>query len=156
MWQPAGWMVLLLRLVVYGLALLALALVVQHGAEHAQRTVDTLRYGYPRSVSMLGYVGHGDERYLPTMMETLNLNGQIHILIFPGGDVQQLQVLEGPYVVGKDGAYVVAHPSLRDITGDGHVDLLVTIRDEVIVYVNDDGKFRPVTMEERAKLADEW
>ncbi len=154
---PLGWsMLALLRLMTYGLVLLAIGLAVQQGMELGQRKLDDIRYGYPRSVRLLGYVGHGDERYLPTVLETLNLHGQISIIVIPGGDVHALQVLEGPYIVGDDGPYAVAYPELHDVNGDGHVDLIVTVRNEALVYINENGKFRTMTMEERATLADEW
>lgn len=154
-----GWSLASLRLlrgVIYGLALVALALVVQMALTHGQRLFDDVRYGYPRRASIVGYVGHGDERYSPTFIETLNMNGQISTLVVPGGDIEQLQVLEGPYVVGSDGSYIVAQPALQDMNDDGHVDLIVTVRDEAIVYMNEDGSFRIMTMEERAELAGEW
>lgn len=147
---------LLFQSITYVLALLALVLLVQRGAESGQRLLDDVRYGVPRSVHALAYVGHGNERSMPTVLQTLNLNGQISVLVIPGGDIKQLQVLEGPYVVGSDGPYVVPYLSLRDLNSDGHVDLVVTVRNEAIVYINDSGKFRTISAEEHATLMDGW
>lgn len=147
---------LLFQIATYVLALVALVLVVQRGVVAGQRLLDDVRYGYPRSVRVLAYVGHGDERAMPTLLQTLNLRGQISVIVIPGGDVKQVQVLAGPYVVGSDGPYVVATPMLRDVNDDGHVDLVVTVRDEAIVYMNENGAFRMMTMEERATLKDGW
>jgi hypothetical protein len=147
-----------LTVLAYGLALVASLVLVQHGFQYAQRMVNSVQisHGAPLSARIVGYVGHGDERNYPTVIETYNVGGQISVLVAPGGDFRDLTVLEGPYVMGSDGPFEMARPDLRDITGDGHVDLLVTVRNETVVYVNDDGQFRLITGEERARLSGEW
>lgn len=35
----------------------------------------------------------------------------------------------------------MAIPTLADVNGDSHPDLVVTVRDEAIVYVNQKGQF---------------
>jgi hypothetical protein len=51
--------------------------------------------------------------------------------------------------VGADNRYVVPRPALADLTGDGRADLLVTVRGETLVYVQEGDGFRLVTPEER-------
>jgi hypothetical protein len=145
----------LFTVVAYGLALLALVVLLQQGLIWAQRTIDNVRYGFPRSVTIDGFVGHGESHGEPTRIITLNNHGQISILELPGGDTSRLTVLQGPYLVGRDGVYVVPKPQLRDINDDGHVDLLVTVRDEILVYLNKEGAFHALTPEERAGLVEE-
>ena len=82
-------------------------------------------------------------------MITLNIDGQISILVLPGGDAGRVQALAGPYLVGVDNRYVVPRPALADFTGDGRVDLLVTVRGETLVYVQEGDGFRLLTPEER-------
>lgn len=151
-WLGTFW----LPLLAYGLALLALVLVVERGLDIGQRTYDDMWYGFPRQVTVSDYVGHGDERSHPTVMQALNVNGQISILVLPAGNPQALQVLDGPYVVGRDGPYVVPYLDLQDVNGDTHADLLVTVREEIVVYINDDGQFRAMNEEEHALLAKGW
>jgi hypothetical protein len=139
----------------YLLALLAAGLLAQASLSWAGQQIDSLRYGFPRSGHLSGYVGHGDERTMPTHIITLNLSGQIKVLVLPGGDADAMQVLTGPYLVGRDAPYETAMPALQDLDGDGHVDLLVTVRGESIVYVNKDGRFRLITPEERTELLGE-
>ena len=117
-----------------------------------QRRLDDLRYGYPRSTQVEGFVGHAEQGGAPTHLIALNLHGQVSVLEIPGGDTTQVRPLTGPYLVGADGRYVVPHLSLRDLTGDGQVELLLQVRDEVVVYVNDAGAFRLMAPEERAQL----
>jgi hypothetical protein len=118
-----------------------------------QRRLDDLRYGFPRATQLAGLVGHGEESGEPTYLMALNLHGQVSILEVPGGDTEKLRALPGPYLVGADGAYVVPHLALEDVTGDGQPDLLLRVRDEIVVYVNENGSFRLITPAERARLA---
>ncbi len=137
---------------VYALALLALTLVVSRGLGWAQRSLDDLRYGMPRTVHLAGVVGGGDSEVSPTRFIALNIDGQVSVLVLPGGDVNRLATLPGPYVIGEDGNTAVPLLSLADLTGDGAPDLLVTIRGETVVYGNNAGTFALLTPEERARL----
>ena len=118
-----------------------------------QRRLDDLRYGFPRTTQLDGFVGHGEEGGTPTHLFALNLRRQVSILEIPGGDTGQVRVLAGPYLVGADGEYVTPHLSLEDMNGDGQADLLLQVREEIVVYINDNGSFRLITPAERALLA---
>jgi hypothetical protein len=118
-----------------------------------QRRLDDVRYGFPRTTHTEGFVGHGEESGDPTHLIALNLRGQVSILEIPGADTSKLRALPGPYLVGADGPYVVPYLSLADVTGDGQADLLLQVREEVVVYVNENGAFRLITPAERARLA---
>jgi hypothetical protein len=118
-----------------------------------QRRLDDVRYGYPRTTQIDGFVGHNEAGGEPSHLIAINLRRQISVLEIPGGDTSKVQVLPGPYLVGADGEYTVPRLSLEDLTGDGNVDLLLHVRDEVVVYVNDNGSFRLMTPAERAQLA---
>jgi hypothetical protein len=118
-----------------------------------QRRLDDLRYSFPRTTQLDGFVGHAEEGGEPTHLLALNLRGQVSILEFPGGDPAQTRALAGPYVVGADGPYVVPSLSLADVNSDGQADLLFQIREEVVVYINENGAFRLITPAERARLA---
>lgn len=121
----------------------------------SQRRFDDLRYGFPRATQLDGFVGHNEEGGDPTHLIAINLRGQVSILEIPGGDTSKLRTLPGPYLIGVDGAYVVPRLSLADITGDGQADLLLNVREEVVVYVNENGTFRIMTPAERARFAPE-
>lgn len=118
-----------------------------------QRRLDDLRYGLPRTTQLDSFVGHNEAGGEPTHLIAINLHRQISVLELPGGDASQVQVLAGPYLVGGDGDYVVPHIALDDVNGDGNVDLLLQMREEVVVYVNENGAFRLITPAERAQLA---
>lgn len=141
----------LLAASIYVLALVALAVLVQHGAAWAQARLDDLRYGNPRTVHLTAVLG-GDNAAAPTHFIGLNLNGQTSVIVLPAGDSSRLATLPGPYVIGRDGAAAVPELSLADLTGDDQADLLLTIRGEIVVYVNHEGTFTLITPEERARL----
>ena len=117
-----------------------------------QRRLDDMRYGFPRTTQIGGLVGHDEAGGEPTHLMALNLRGQISILELPGGDPAKTRAIVGPYLVGADGPYVVPHLSLQDVSGDGQVDLLLQVREETVVYINDNGTFRLITPAERARL----
>jgi hypothetical protein len=146
---PSLWMTALAYMLLLVLGYLLLTPVLGWG----QRRLDDLRYGFPRSTQVDGFVGHGEQDGEPTHLVGLNIHGQISILELPGGDASTLRTIQGPYLVGADGPYAVPMLTLQDVTDDGNVDLLVQIRDEVVVYVNENGTFRLMTPTERAQFA---
>jgi hypothetical protein len=142
------WMTALAYLLLLILGYLLLSQVVGWG----QRRLDDLRYGFPRATQVDGFVGHGEEGGQPTHLMALNLHGQISVLELPGGDAAAVRAIEGPYLFGADSPYVVPHLGLEDLTGDGQADLLLQVREEVVMYVNENGLFRLITPVERAHL----
>ena len=118
-----------------------------------QRRLDDLRYGFPRSTQIDGLVGHNETAGTPTHLIAINLHRQISVLELPGGDPAKVQVLTGPYLFGADGEYAVPQLALEDLTRDGSPDLLLQVRGELVVYVNENGSFRLITPAERAQLA---
>jgi hypothetical protein len=142
----------LLTLLAYTLAFLALIVLVQAALHWAQRHLDDLRYGFPRTTSLQAFIGHDETQGLPSQLVAINLHGQVAIVEFPGGDTGRTTVLAGPQLVGRDAAYVVPRLALRDLNDDGHVDLLLTLHGETVVYLNRDGAFQPPSTEEIAAL----
>ncbi len=146
------WLRLVVTFVTYVLATLAVYVVVSHGVVWGTRTWNDLRYDFPRTTQVSGVVGHSDSAVHPTHLFALNLKGQVSVWEIPGGDTSKVQVLAGPYLFGEDGEYAVPHLSLRDMDGDGQADVVVTIRGEMVVYLNREGTFRLPTAEERTVL----
>lgn len=142
----------LFSLLTSALALLALVVLVNEGLMWGKRTLDDLRFGFPRRTHLSAVVGHGDSLAVPTHLIALNLDRQIVILEIPGGDTSQIRTLPGPYLFGADGQYEVPRLQVQDIDGDDLGDLLVTIRGEVVVYRNVGTAFQLLTLEERERL----
>lgn len=134
------------------LAMVAAYLLIGSFVGIGQRWLDDVRYGRPRTTHISGFVGHEETSNQPTHFIGLNLNRQIVVLQLPGGDANKVRTLPGPYLFGADEALTPVDLSLRDIDGDGHSDLLMTVRHEQIVYLNKEGTFRLPTASEQQQL----
>jgi hypothetical protein len=128
------------------LAAVAIYLLVSLLLGKAQVFIDDFRYGRPRTTQLEAFVGHNEANGQPTHLLALNLNRQAVI-------IEQARTITGPYMFGADADLTPLTLSLRDMNGDGHVDLLLNIRNEQVVYVNTNGTFRLPTPAEQAALA---
>lgn len=117
-----------------------------------QIKLDDLHYGRPRTSQLDAFVGHNEATGTPTHFVALNLNRRVTIVEFPGGDVSKPQVLAGPYLFGQNEDLTVVKLHVEDLNGDGKPDLIAQVKGERLVYINDNGGFRPVTPDELAKL----
>ncbi len=135
------------------LALVALYLVMSSAVDVGQRWLDDLRYGRPRTTHLTGFVGHNEISGQPSHFIGLNLQRQVVVVQLPGGDPAEMRTLPGPYLFGASEDLTPVDLALRDIDGDSYVDLLVTVRNERVVYLNKDGDFRLPTPAEQQRLA---
>ncbi|HEU5102857.1 MAG TPA: VCBS repeat-containing protein [Roseiflexaceae bacterium] len=145
---PSWWTTALIYILLLVLGYLLITPIIGWG----QRRLDDMRYGFPRTTQIDGFVGHGEQGGIPTHLIALNLQRQVSILEIPGGDTGKVRALVGPYLVGADGENVTPFLSLQDMNGDGQTDLLLQVREEIVVYINDTGSFRLITPAERARL----
>ncbi len=113
---------------------------------------DDWRYGRPRTMQLTAYVGHEEPPGRPTQLIALNLARQVVVIEIPGGDVSKTRTLTGPYLFGAGEDLTPVHITLALINGDKEPDLVVSIKEEEIIYINDSGNFRLITDAERATL----
>jgi hypothetical protein len=135
------------------LLLLAMYAMVGSLVEWARVAADDVRYGRPRTTHLDGFVGHGEDRGVPTHIIAMNLNRRVVLIELPGGEPSVARVVEGPYLFGADESLTPIELRTQDMDGDGTLDLLVTIRREQVVYLNKDGVFRLPTAAEQAGLS---
>lgn len=114
--------------------------------------MDQLRYGYPRTYQVDAWVGHNEQGGTPSHFIALNLRGRIEIIEFPGGDASHARVFMGPQLYGPDAALAPVTLSFVDINGDHKPDMIVTFQNTHIVFVNDQGTFRPPLPSEEPKI----
>ncbi len=114
--------------------------------------LDNMAYGNPRTTHLDAFVGNGDSAAQPTHFIALNLNRQVSILELPGGDVSKAVAITGPYLFGDGEDLTPIQLRVEDINGDSKLDLLVTVKDEQLAYINDKDTFRPITADEKAKI----
>jgi hypothetical protein len=134
------------------LALLAIYAVMGHVVSWGNSRLDDLRYGKTRTFQMDAVVGHNDGGGTPTHFIAMNLNRQVVVIEIPGGDPSKARTLTGPYLFGADEDKTPVLLRLDDLNRDGAKDLIVSVKNEEIVYLNKDAEFKPITPEERAKL----
>jgi hypothetical protein len=136
--------------------IVALAVVLYFGITSllawTQVKLDDLHYGRPRTSQLDAFVGHGEANGAPSHFVAMNLSRRVTVIEFPGGDVTKPQVIVGPYLFGRAEDLTVVKLRVEDINGDGKADLLVQVKDERLVYINDGAAFRPITTEELAQL----
>ena len=108
-----------------------------------QGVQDDAHYGRPRTFQCDAVVGHADSVARPSHFIVLNLNRQVQVLEFPGGDSSKVKI----YMVvmlpeGQELAPVTL--AFRDVNQDGKPDMLVTIDNIRFVFINENGTFRPL------------
>jgi hypothetical protein len=136
-------------------ALLALYVVLSAVFSFLQVKMDDIQYGRPRTTHLDAYVGHaGEQDGQPTHFLALNLDRRIVLIELPGGDTKNASTITGPYLFGDGEDLTPVKLAAEDVNGDGAADLLVNVKNEQLVYINDKGKntFHLMTPEERAQL----
>lgn len=135
------------------LALIAIYAVMGNVLSWGRSRIDDVRYGNPRTYQLDAVVGHEDGAGTPTHLMAMNLNRQVVIVELPGGDPAKIRTLTGPYLFGAEEDKTPVLMRLDDLNRDGAKDLVVSIKNEEIVYLNRDGQFQLITPDERSKLA---
>jgi hypothetical protein len=145
-----------LRMGLYGvgaaLAVVALYLVVSTLVTWTQIKLDDMAYGNPRTTHLDAVVGAGDSEAQPTHFIAMNLNRQVSVIELPGGDLSKAVAINGPYLFGDGENLTPIKMRVEDINGDGKPDLLLTVKNEELAYINDKANFRPITADEKVKV----
>jgi hypothetical protein len=145
-----------MKLVLFGgavVCVLVLSYLVVSFAVHTWQTwQDDMTYGRPRITRLMANVEHNEANGAKTLFTAQNINGQISITEYPGGDPTKTRVIVGPQLFGKDKDLVPIKLQTKDVNGDGKDDLIATADDQVLIYINDNGNFRPINDQERANL----
>jgi hypothetical protein len=114
--------------------------------------INDIRYGRPRVSHLRAAVGHEGEQGLPTEFVAINLNRRVVVLEFPGGDANAARTLVGPYLFGAGEDLTPITLDTLDVNADKQPDLLVTIKNEQLVYINQPDGFRMITAAEQGSL----
>ena len=111
-------------------------------------TWDDIHYGRPRTFQVDAVVGHNDSASNPSHFIALNLNGRIEVIEFPGDDASKARIYIGPQLYGNGQELIPVTLSFVDINGNHHPDMIIHFQDTNIVYINDQGGFRPANANE--------
>ncbi len=132
------------------LATLALIAVLSIVTTWFATTLDDLRYGRPRTFQIDAYVGHNESPGNPSHFLAINLHGRIAIFELPGGDASHARIYIGPQLYGSNADLIPVTLSFIDVNGDHKPDMIITFQGTQVVFINDQGGFRPLRPEERA------
>lgn len=132
------------------LCIVALVLVANSLIGWGRVKMDDLRYGRPRTMHLAGHVGHDDANSSPTQFVAMNLNRRVVVFEMPGGDVSKTRTLTGPYLFGADEDLTPVRLRFALVNPDQQTDLVVSVKDEEIIYINENGSFRLINDAERA------
>lgn len=104
-------------------------------------TLDTIRYGYPRTYQVDAWVGHHEETGKPSHFIALNLNRHIEIIEIAGDDPSHTRIFNGPVLYG-------AHDDLTPVTlrfvtppGKKYPNMIVQFGGSQLIYLNENGTF---------------
>jgi hypothetical protein len=117
-----------------------------------QSTVDGWHYGYPRTYQTDAVVGHHDSPANPSHFIAINLHSHIEVIEFPGGDVTHARVYLGPTLIGPGEDLAPVTLSFKDVNGDGKPDMIVSVGGSIVVFINENGQFRPLKPGEQITL----
>jgi len=131
------------------LCVIALALVASNLFTWGQTRIDDLRFGRPRTMQLSGFVGHNDNAGTPTQFIAMNLNRRVVVFEVPGGDVSKTRTLTGPYLFGADEDLTPVRLRLAYVNADREQDLIVSVKNEEIIYINENANFRLINDGER-------
>ena len=109
---------------------------------------DDLHYGRPRTFQTDYVVGHNDSQANPSHFIALNLSGRIELIEFPGGDGAHARIYLGPQLYGTGSDLVPVTLSFVDVNGNHLPDMIVHFQNTQIVFINDQGGFRPARPDE--------
>jgi hypothetical protein len=142
-WHP------LLYLGIGMIAMLALWTLLTTAISWWSTTWDDIHYGRPRTFQIDAFVGHNESAGTPSHFIAINLNGRIEIIEFPGGDGSKARIYLGPQLYGTGSDLIPVTLSFVDVNGDHQQDMIIHFQSSRIVFINDQGGFRPLRPEER-------
>ncbi len=135
------------------LATLALIAVLSIVTTWFATTLDDLRYGRPRTFQVDAYVGHNESQGMPSHFLAVNLHGRIEIIELPGVAASHARIYIGPQLYGADADLIPVTLSFIDVNSDHKPDMVITFQGTQVVFINDQGGFRPLSPAEREGLS---
>lgn len=151
---PHRWPNTLVYGIALSLAIVLINLILAPVLNWGRIKLDDMRYGRPRTVQATAFVGHDESQGLPSHFVAMNLERRVVILEMPGGDASKTRTIVGPYLFGAGEDLTPVQLRFEDVNADGRPDLLVSVKQEEMVYINDalDTTFRIISAEELSQL----
>src|SRR5207244_11386218 len=109
-----------------------------------------LQVGRPRTGQLDAFVGHNEAEGLPSHFIAMNLNRRVTVMEFPGGDSAKVTTIVGPYLFGEGEDLTPVQASVQDVNVDGKPDLIVSVKNEQLIYLNDGTAFKLITTDQQS------
>ena len=134
------------------LVAVALYALIGAGVRYGRVALDDVRYGRPRTTHLAVQLGHNDSAERPSELMAINLNRQIVLVEFSGGDPQAVHTITGPYLFGAGEDLTPVQLSAADVNGDQLTDVILNVRNEQVIFLNRGAALEPATPDELAKI----
>jgi hypothetical protein len=134
------------------LVMLLLWMAVMAAAGWFSNTLNTIRYGYPRTYQTDQFVGHDETSGIPSHFIAINLHGHLEVIELPGGDAAHARIFEGPQLYTANADLVPVTLKFEDVNGDHKPDMLLCFQGSQIVFLNINGSFQPLTAAQRPQV----
>ncbi len=131
------------------LAMLALWAVLSAAFGWFNAILDDIHYGRPRTFQTDAWVGHNEQTGVPSHFIAINLNRHIEIIEMSGSDPAHTHIYLGPLLYGPGDELAPVTLKFMDVNDDSKPDMIVTFQGSRIVFINDQGGFRPLLPSER-------
>jgi len=131
------------------IAMLALWTLLTMAISWWNTTWDDIHYGRPRTFQIDAFVGHNETGGIPSHFIVINLHGRIEIIEMPGGDGSKARIYLGPQLYGTGDDLIAVTLSFADVNSDHRPDMIIHFQTSRMVFINDQGGFRPLRPEER-------
>jgi hypothetical protein len=136
------------------LGMLALWTLLLGVASWFNTTMDDIHYGRPRTFQTDQFVGHNESAGIPSHFIAINFHGRIEVIEFPGGDATHARIFMGPQLYTNGSDLVPVTLNFLDVNGDHRPDMIIMFQGSQVVFINDQGTFRPLRPEERHQVED--
>jgi len=134
------------------LSMLILWTVAMAAANWFGTTLDDVRYGRPRTFQTDQFVGHNETAGMPSHFIAINLNGRVEVIEFPGGDAAHARIFLGPQLYTSGSDLVPVTLTFMNVNGDHKLDMIINVQGSQVVFINDQGTFRPLRPDERSRV----
>ena len=114
--------------------------------------LDDLHYGRPRTFQTDAWVGHNEQTGSPSHFIAINLNRHIEIIEISGGDAARTKIYTGPEFYNAGDDLVPVTLRFVDVNGDQKPDMIVSFSGSRVVFINENGSFRPMVPSERHQV----
>jgi len=125
---------------------------ISYASAWGKTTIDDWQYSRPRTYQTDRAVGHSDSATNPTHFIAVNLNRHIIVIELPGGDSSKARIYNITTLFGDGQDLTPVTLSFKDVNGDGLLDMEIHIQDQTVVYINQNGQFRPLKAGEHVSL----